>query len=101
MAARLPPLSHARDAEFWRQRIQKEQRVAEYKEVFAAAGLVSPRFLAPMSPRAAFNDLRLAMQFIASFMHMLAVNCCCRWGVTSIGCIRVVATPQLAEKHAT
>ena len=53
MAARLPPLSHARDAEFWRQRIQKEQRVADYKEVFAAAGLVSPRFLAPMSPRAA------------------------------------------------
>ena len=29
MARRLPPLSHARDAEFWRQRINKERRDAD------------------------------------------------------------------------
>ena len=53
MAARLPPLCHARDAEFWRQRIHKEQRAGATSGTALAlqSGWSTPRPIAIPSPR--------------------------------------------------
>ena len=58
MAARLPPLSHARDAEFWRQRIIKEQRaggMSEPASAFASPRL-TPRPIPMASPTPVFRQ---------------------------------------------
>ena len=59
MSARLPPLCHARDASFWRQRILKEQRAGDSKPVaYSPRESFSPRLSTPivshtvLSPRA-------------------------------------------------